>query len=264
MANIIPPHAAVQFIDYAIESAIDGQTRAYLLSAAKGEKVMRDECLELKANAVGADSSINAYSSLRSVNGFYRTRYSLALIQDMAQIAFDSVQFEGWWSNDPPDILQCSDAEAASIAAFIPRTLQHMSKSGLHHPYSLLTKWMHFCFPDSFVIYDWQVALSVQTWSYFTFALEDSSSEHFAANNIAQLDGSGYRNLLDFYRFCWESAASQQRDALQAVAKDLGAAISSHVSIIDVIDKALWKANGDPRKMGLLTRSGPPQPKQPV
>lgn len=40
MASIIPPHAAVRFIDSAIESAIGGQTRAYLLSAVNRHAIM--------------------------------------------------------------------------------------------------------------------------------------------------------------------------------------------------------------------------------
>lgn len=253
MADLIRFQTAVQFVSSAIDSATSGQTRTYLLSAAKSEKAMRDGFSELKT--AEADGVIHVYNTLRSVNGLYRTRYSSTKLQKVAEIVFDSVKSRGWWYHDPPHLLQCSEPEAEQIAAFISHTLEQISGSGLHHPYSLLTKWAHFCFPNSFVIYDWQAASSVQTWSYFTFPLGNNQSADFAAAQIARPDGAGYRGLTSFYRICWQSASDEQRDALRAVAQDLSKAIDSHVSIIDLLDKALWNANGDPRKMGLLTLS---------
>lgn len=248
-------------MDCVIESAVSGGTRGYLLSVAKSEKMMRDGFAQLKAGAGGTDGLDHTYATLRSVNGFYRTRYSLARLREMAQIVFDSVSSHGWWHIDPPDLLHCAKTEAEPVASFISKTLREISGSGLHHPYSLLTKWMHFCFPESFVIYDWQVASSVQTWSYFAFPLEDDGSAEFAAARIAQPGGTGYRGLVSFYRLCWQAASSDQQEALQTAAQQLSNAIDSHVSVIDVIDKALWNANGDPRKMGLLTHGNPPSSK---
>ena len=248
-------------MDCVIESAVSGGTRGYFLPVAKSEKMMRDGFAQLKAGAGGTDRLDHTYATLRSVNGFYRTRYSLARLREMAQIVFDSVSSHGWWHIDPPDLLHCAKTEAEPVASFISKTLREISGSGLHHPYSLLTKWMHFCFPESFVIYDWRVASSVQTWSYFAFPLEEDGYAEFAAARIAQPDGTGYRGLVSFYRLCWQAASSDQQEALQTAAQQLSNAIDSHVSVIDVIDKALWIANGDPRKMGLLTHGNPPSSK---
>ncbi len=242
-----------RFIDYAVASSSCGATRAYMISVAKSEKAMRDGFLQLRARAMETDGAARAYETLRNVNGFYRTRYSLLKLHEMAELAFDSVGLRGWWVNEPSDLLLSSDSERDVIADFIPRTLERISSAGLHHPYSLLTKWMHFCFPESFVIYDWQVALSVQAWGYFRFSLEDKAFDRFSTGSTARPGGAGYGSLLDFYRSCWHAARSEQRAALKNAAEELGRIIDSHVSVIDVIDKALWTASGDPRKMGLLS-----------
>lgn len=252
MTDLMILRAAMRFLDYAIESAIGGETREYLLSFAKGEKKMRDGFAQLK-NTAETDRIDHICDTFRNVNRFYRTRYSSDRLREIAQIVLDSVSSQGWWHIDPPDLMHCNDIEAKQIASFISKTLHCISASGLIRPYSLLTKWMHFRFPDSFVIYDSQAAASVQEWSYFAFPLEDDDSSEFAAARIAQQGGAGYSGLVSFYRICLRAASSNQRGALQAVAQQLSNAIDSRVSVIDVIDKALWIASGDPRKMGFVS-----------
>lgn len=77
-------------------------------------------------------------------------------------------------------------------------------------------------------------------------------SSKFAASSIADTSGEGYSAVLDFYRECWKSSNAIQRHSLKDIAKHLTKLVGANVSIIDVIDKTLWIASGDPRKLGLV------------
>lgn len=247
----------VELLASAISSATDGAARDYLVLAAAAdlrvnETTMRNAFVELRNHASDPDACDLCYRATRDLNAFYRTRYPLRHLGEAADIAFRAVQERGWWESNPPTLLTCAQAEAEALSAFVVSTLKQISDAHLNNPYSLLTKWLHFCFPDSFVIYDAQVAASIQTWSYFTYPLYTHDTDKFLAAKTWVTDGSGYTGVIDFYRTCWQYSTEFVRDGLHSCAADLSNLIEAPVSVLDVIDKLIWLANGDPRKMGLL------------
>jgi hypothetical protein len=254
MRNVEERSTVAQIVGYAVESALHGESRAYLKAAAKREKVMRDMFGSFRASAAQAAFDVGGYDALRYLNGFYNTMYPLVKLREVSAIMCETVAATGWWTTEPPNIMRCSGTESQRIASFVPGLLERISDAGLDHPHSLLTKWLHFCFPDSFVIYDSRAACSVQMWSYFTYPI--GAGEQFSANVIGRSDGSGYRGMLLFYQMCWELTTEDERAHLGKAAQTLSEEIDSAVGVIDVMDKMLWLANGDPRKMGLIRPQG--------
>lgn len=244
-------------VECAISNGTNGATRDYLVSAAKldwsvNEKTMRQDCFDLRKRLPSGVTAELVFNTLRGINGFYNTRHSLEHVREFAGILLKAVKDAGWWSADPVMMLDCSDSDAESLAEFVCNTISNIHASGLPKPYSLLTKWLHFCFPDSFAIYDARISLSVQAWSYFTHKLTDPSSGKFLAAETWNTDGSGYKGIIEFYRCCWQYSNEGQQSRLRACAADLTELIGAPVGVIDVLDKLLWLANGDPRKMGLM------------
>lgn len=111
---------------------------------------------------------------------------------------------------------------------------------------------MHFSFPETIAIYDAQVAASIQAWSYFAFAYDKPGWQRFGFWPIAVTDASGYRAVLDFYRIFWDATSPEPRDDLRRAAIDVRAVVGGATAIVDLVDKLPWRANGDPRLLGLL------------
>ena len=156
--------------------------------------------------------------------------------------------------NAPCRVSDASDSEMDETTSIVPIVLREASAAGLDRPYSLVTKFLHFCFPDSFGIYDAQAANSIQTWNYFSFALDDSVGLKFNSTHMSNPTGNGYRAIMDFYRLCWEHATKEQLADLETAAQALALEIDAPVSPLYVIDNLIWNANGDPRLLGLLCK----------
>jgi hypothetical protein len=257
MTQQIMLEPTLRFVDRAITSATSGETRDYLVSAAGAhlrvnERTLRNGFAELREQASESNANELGYQSMRDLNAFYKTRYPLSKLRDVADIAFQAVHETGWWNSEPPALFACLESDVESMSMFMPSVLKRVSEAGLHSPHSLVTKWMHFCFPNSFVICDAQAVASIQTWSYFTYPLVDTAAQRFAAAQTGRVDGLGYKGILDFYRFCCLNSSKEQLDSLQLAADHISSEIAAPVSAIDLIDKLLWLSNGDPRKLGLL------------
>jgi hypothetical protein len=194
-------------------------------------------------------------NTLRDLNGYYHTRYSIGQIEPFARILIDGMKQSELVLSKPLDLMKDSTIDTETLAKFVKDVLASASSptQSLKRPYSLLTKWLHFRYPQKYVIYDSQAASSVQEWSYFTYPLsEDDSAKKYQLVQTAVTSATGYKALLDFYRRCWSESDEQQQLQLQEVANNLSNEIKAHVSTIDVIDKTLWLAAGDPRKLGLI------------
>lgn len=251
------PSPTTQLIEQAIASATLGETRDYLVFNANlprqlNERTLRNAFLDLRQRPGEPDGRELAFVTMRNLNAFYRTRYPLDQLRQVSDIAFGAVDEAGWWHSEPSAVLSSPSSDASIQSQFIAETLEQVSSARLNRCYSLITKWMHFLFPDSFAICDWQAACSIQTWSYFAYSLAESESERFRAGILDNPNGRGYGSVLEFYHLCWQQATSEQRCSLHASAETLSQEVGAPVGVIDIIDKLLWLANGDPRKLGLL------------
>jgi len=58
--------------------------------------------------------------------------------------------------------------------------------------------------------------------------------------------------LVEFYSQFWATARPEDRLQLQKVAKEMEDIIGGRVTILDLVDKHLWTASGNPVILGLL------------
>ena len=91
-------------------------------------------------------------------------------------------------------------------------------------------------------------------WAYFEFRQHGGLEgwERFMWNRLADSSGNGYADLMRFYVRLWCDASPDQRARLQQLASELDRLIGGRVTILDLVDKLLWKANGHPVHLGLL------------
>ncbi len=155
-----------------------------------------------------------------------------------------------------------SGDEAEETAEVLRETMDQLGEQGLKHPYSLTSKFLHFCLPQTYAIYDQQAVSSVQTWSRHAFdktsPADKRQSQFFRFNWLSDTSATGYRWILAFYRFLWACSTSDEQVHLKQAAKALQEELSrqsdqdtAQVSVLDVIDKLLWLADGDPARLGL-------------
>jgi hypothetical protein len=88
-------------------------------------------------------------------------------------------------------------------------------------------------------------------WSYAAFDTRGQEWEAYSYNAVSDMSGSGYSGVIRFYRMFWNEADETQRKAIVEGAEYVSKTIDGHVSAVDVIDKVLWSANGDPARLGL-------------
>jgi len=246
-----------RLVERAAQAARSGNVRSYLLDSAGSpnrvnEKTLRQGFARMRDEASICDQTPVAADLMRDLNGYYRTRFSVDKLARVVPVVYAAIASEGWWKNPPTHIGECSGPVADSLSALVTSALHRTEESGLNRPYSLLTKFLHFSFPDTFGIYDAQAASSIQTWAYFSFPLSNDEWKRFAWGTIANTDGSGYGAVLEFYRLCWASAGDERLADLRLAAQELSDEIDAPVSPLYVIDNLLWHAGGDPRVLGLL------------
>jgi len=132
---------------------------------------------------------------------------------------------------------------------------------------------LHFIFPKSFVIYDSQAATSIAMWRNFAYECEDDTvaaeTSRFSLKALLE-DGDRYKSFIEFYRILWSSVPEELRVETNRVAAELEEHLRTRhdnkqvqFTAIDLIDKVLWKANGNPIVLGLaepplVRRLGPP------
>jgi hypothetical protein len=118
--------------------------------------------------------------------------------------------------------------------------------------------------PESFAIADDQAAVSIATWRYFAFACENPNckdGERFnRKSTYDEKDGKGYKYILEFYQLVWLHATKDLRQQAEAVTSQLQALLRKHpnanqarITVLDLVDKLLWQANGNPFLLGVVT-----------
>ncbi len=150
------------------------------------------------------------------------------------------------------------DEQVAEHAKIVSNALRSIGAGAKKRPYSLATKYLHFLLPDLFVIYDSQAAMSIWMWSLFAYGEDQPEIKALAVANLSSTDGDGYVELMRFYHRVWHSTGPELRDRAMNASQSLESLLSSvpgckeaRVSVLDLIDKHLWKCNGDPIRLGL-------------
>jgi hypothetical protein len=174
---------------------------------------------------------------------------------------YRQVNRRGWWSSPPPKLFGSKPEEADQIAGVVKDTLVDFQREGDYRNYSLLTKWLHFCFPETFAIYDRYAGKSIEA----AIARIDSGQgpprsdkSQLEAARIGDSSGSGYIGLLNFYRLFWEAALTGGVDGQllnvsvsnEAMIRAEPGGQAARVTTLDILDKLLWKAKGSMVTLG--------------
>lgn len=166
-------------------------------------------------------------------------------------LSLEQLHNKGWLEHDPPALFANVPEQVHTLAPIVVCALNDLAAEDIRKEYSLLTKLLYFTYPESFPIYDANVALSIQEWSYFAFRDEDNWKK-FSSDKIKDKAGAGYQSIVEFYQLFWQHASAEKRLLLQQVSDELTATVGAPVSKLDLLDKLLWDANGNPVKLGLI------------
>lgn len=235
-----------------------GLVRDYFERSAGWEAKQRYsfKCLAERLVKPAEDVQAEAGELLTLLDNNYRGggRYWRRQFPSLAGLIVREVRGSETLMSSPPDLLIISDAEAKEkVADFVRLMLDKSKEQGLPRLYSLVTKFLHFCFPNTFPIFDSQAAASIQMWSYFAFAdgPEDARKDWTTAA-LSDFSRCGYHRVVRFYREWWQALTDEQREAVVQCAEALQGILQGvYVSRLDLLDKFLWKAKGDPIKLGL-------------
>jgi hypothetical protein len=256
----------------AVQSAESGKVREYFVSEAEWEADMRQRFAQTRAGLLTGDDAARgeAIELLGYLNGVYRTRFPPVYVP----AACNAILGQLPPNMDTNDLFGCSGGQAAAIAEIVPRALaatwEVISTTAIDpnkrpsKPYSLTTKFLHFLFPELFVIYDAQAWASVWMWGLFAIDEEGENPEiQPFGYDLSATSGSGYAAMFDFYRGLWQSCADTDRERARKAAASLEVVLRleigcelARVTVIDLIDKLLWKADGNPFRLGLVAIPG--------
>jgi len=243
-----------------------GLTRSYFEKEGVWEAATRQRFAEITA-AVARDKAQAQYEAielLKVLGNRYKAIWPDTKITYPVfySVVCQTIDHWGWWARPSPMLYGSSDGEASVIAGVIRDALTLFVSRGDSRNYSLLTKWLHFSFPDTFAIYDGNAARSIQEAMSVLLGGEEKSGldrEQFLADRIGNTNGVGYIGLLNFYRLCWNAARSAGLEGdLKAAARENEELLRSEPrcgdgreSTVDVLDKLLWKANGQATLLGI-------------
>lgn len=195
-----------------------------------------------------------AVRCLRDLDRNYQTQAARQRCDfDMfATIIIRVIREHDWIQEAPGRIFEEPPARVSdAVFGAIPEILDAMKQAGQHRHHSLLTKFLHFTYPDTFPIYDSRAAKSIQEWSRREH-LEPQVRRQFSFSRLSNTSGTGYAHLVNFYNLFWEVASSEERQRLDGVASEFTHTVGAIVSKLDVVDKLLWGADGNPVKLGLI------------
>ena len=253
--------AGTRVIQAAIAAAQPQQFVAEYFAGPDGEweAEMRQGFAELRRRLANPTASLARLhlEMLMMVNAKYRTRFPSEQLSAASQAILKVIKGRNWPGRTPPTLLVDTSAAGLEVTETVRRAIRAVHSACEKRPYSLTTKFLHFCYPDTFPIYDSRAAASVECWSYFAFG--NSNPPHFRRWAMMETDGGGYKAIVSFYQSVWRSCPQgQQRKARKSVS-DLEKRLSARfhkadaeISVLDLIDKLIWKADGNPFKLGLV------------
>ncbi len=253
-----------------LRAAIDatrpgGVTYTYFGRQGRKEAAMRQLFAEheVAENPHGTTVSVHSDEILRHLNSFYATRLDLRHLGEAYRILMESVVVFRRDHRTTITLLGSSDSERDEIQRVLVSAIARITEAGSNRPYSLSSKFLHFLLPETFAIFDDQAATSIAMWRYFAFECEAESG---AGNRIASVgasiardkSGSGYRGVLDFYRVVWSRSSNQLREDACKAASEFQTYIQerydtkqARFTVLDLIDKLLWRGDGNPVVLGL-------------
>jgi hypothetical protein len=243
------------------ESADGGRIAEYLSTEIGWEAPMRQEFSEIRWLVAQEAGSIRsrAVDRLERLNRDYRTRHPREDLPVLLDTSTELLARRGWQANEPPPLLGCTPADSDAIGGFLFELMSALAPKVRRRPYSLATKWLHFLFPESFPIYDAQAAGSIYQWSRTEPELTVAERGLFHPDRVMDAAGTGYRGIVEFYRRFWNAAgAGGLQEELRDVAARLSQRLATHpgcgaarVSVLDLVDKLIWRANGDGTVLGI-------------
>jgi hypothetical protein len=253
-----------QVVRAAISECLPGGSTYQYFALNPWEASMRQEFAvfvqaQNEAQVVTADEGTKL---LRLLNARYTTRYPVAGLPIVYESAVSVLHEYGWWNGQSPILFQATDDQVQQIVNVLVEILARIAKTPIPQPYSLLTKWLHFCLPDTFVICDSQAVKSIQASSDIShnqLGPRSPTRRQFRAISIYETGGRGYIGILNFYRLCGEAAdraglmselfTSSQR--LEQMQHQMPNCLNTRISVLDVLDKHLWQANGNVQNLGI-------------
>ncbi len=247
--------ASIGLLDEAVKAARppNGLVYSYFHNEAARESAMRNEFALLGGakSTWPVDAGMVAERQLAELWDFYNVPSpsppalcSGAILETVAQ------------SESFPRLLGCSDADANVLCDVLMNAIARIRELGGHRrEYSGVAKFLHFLRPDSFALIDTNAARSIGTWARIAFPSDRRERSRFLRTNEDK-SGRDYRSVLDFYRCVWASVSPDRRAAAEAAASDLQQLLRVHrrnafVTVLGLIDKLMWRANGDATKLGL-------------
>lgn len=238
------------------ESRLGGSVRRYYNDAKRFEIPLRGKFRAFSTNPSAATS----HTALSALSYYYRTRCPSDYQPVISSALFDEIQRRGWCAKPPDGLFTVGGGEAAGVCSVVEGFLERIPRrqdARPYTPYVLLTKFLHFAFPATFAICDAQAAMSIQMWSYLHFAERGPEWRLFSFGSLINVLGTGYRGVISFYRLFWQMASIEQRGELRRRAEEINESLGlanvsgGSVTPVDLLDKLLWEANGDPMKLGL-------------
>ncbi len=239
----------------ATESAVTGRTSEYF-ERERWESDLRHGFAEAR-QALGCrtgEDRAKAIKMFEKLNRYYNTRHKADHLRPACNTILDRIPRDATNLN----LFDLSDDGVPALGNTVTQALVEIGASGQKCPFSLATKFLHFLFPDLFVIYDSQAAYSVWMWSLFAVGDDQPESQTFLASRLTDTSGTGYPAMLQFYRTLWRSCSDADRDSARKATGSLEAMLRSQpgsdlarVTVLDLIDKHLWMGAGNPIRLGL-------------
>lgn len=215
-------------------------------------------------------------SLLDEVNRRYNTHHDRDLLPGTNDCFREVIEEHLQRRSTSPHLLECAAEDRKDLHRTICDAVKLARadstwKKVPKRPYSLATKFFHFLFPDTFAIVDEQAASSIASWRFFAFECEVPAKANerveFSFQKLADKSASGYLGVLEFYSLVWDAASTELRDEALRVTRDVEQFLRrspetgrARFTVLDLIDKLLWKASGNPIVLGIAQ---PPRSAQP-
>ena len=249
----------------AVRAAQDGgSTYQYFEKEGSWEASMRQNFAQLEVGERfdGLAVAERSEDVLRKLNSDYNTRHKVTHLPDVNRCLIATITAFLQTDGNTISLIDSCEWQRDEIHGALVNSLACAKRTG-SRPYSLVSKFLHFAMPDTFAVFDDQAATSIAMWRFFAFACETpdiaEKSNQFSWRRIAEdKGGSGYKFMLEFYRIIWKSASSDlQNEAMTAalqietIIRERHTAGRARVTVLDLINKLLWRASGNPIVLGL-------------
>ncbi|HEY3329807.1 MAG TPA: hypothetical protein VGK19_07295 [Capsulimonadaceae bacterium] len=243
-----------------------GSTYQYYVKNAAWESDLRRQIGAFPEFVVAAEDKATLRAKGVELLTALNTKCKARCADPAIPIAFEAmnavVEARGWWKGTPPDLLMGTDEDLVILADAMGSIMATIARSTTVKPYSLLTKYLHYAFPNSFAAYDNRVGASVLAWVKDVYGIRPGPNlarQRYAPDVLTTTDGLGYIGILRFFQMFWDGVAAADQvetyDAavaeLQAALDELPGEIELKLNRLDILDKVLSVANGDRKLLHL-------------